>query len=69
MNELETALKVHDWTLNGYKSRVNIDKLMKENPETGKALWEQYCPWSNTNGGYVAWAKNENTSFRSSKAV
>ncbi len=57
MNELETALKVHDWTLNGYKSRVNIDKLMKENPETGKALWEQYCPWSNTNGGYVAWAK------------
>ena len=69
MNELETALKVHDWTLNGYKSRVNIDKLMKENPETGKALWEQYCPWSNTNGGYVAWAKNENTSFRSSKTV
>ena len=69
MNELETALKVHDWTLNGYKSRVNIDKLMKENPETGKELWEQYCPWSNTNGGYVAWAKNENTSFRSSKAV
>ncbi len=69
MNELETALKVHDWTLNGYKSRVNIDKLMKENPETGKALWEQYCPWSNTNGGYVAWAKNENSSFRSSKAV
>ena len=69
MNELETALKVHDWTLNGYKSRVNIDKLMKENPETGKALWEQYCPWSNTNGGYVAWAKNENTSFRTSKTV
>ena len=69
MNELEIVLKVHDWTLNGYKSRVNIDKLMKENPETGKALWEQYCPWSNTNGGYVAWAKNENTSFRSSKTV
>ena len=69
MNELETALKTHDWTLNGYKSRVNIDKLMKENPETGKALWEQYCPWSNTNGGYVAWAKNENPSLRSSKTV
>ena len=69
MNELEIVLKVHDWTLNGYKSRVNIDKLMKENPETGKALWEQYCPWSNTNGGYVAWAKNENPSFRSSKTV
>ena len=58
MNELETALKTHDWTLDGYKSRVNIDKLMKENPEPAKALWEQYCPWSNTNGGYVAWAKN-----------
>ena len=69
MNELETVLKVHDWTLNGYKSRVNIDKLMKENPETGKALWEQYCPWSNTNGGYVAWANNENPSLRSSKTI
>ena len=59
MNELETALKAHDWTLNGYKSRVNIDKLMKENIEQSKALWEQYCPWSDTNGGYIAWVKNE----------
>jgi hypothetical protein len=57
MNELETALKTHDWTLNGYKSRVNIDKLMKEHTEQSTALWEQYCPWSVANGGYVAWAK------------
>jgi hypothetical protein len=28
---------------------------MKENIETGKALWEQYCPWSDANGGYVKW--------------
>ena len=57
MNELETALKKHDWSLDGWKTRTELDKLTKENPETGKALWEQYCPWSNTNGGYVAWAK------------
>jgi hypothetical protein len=31
---------------------------MKENPEPAKVLWEQYCPWSNANGGYIAWAKN-----------
>ena len=69
MNELETALKTHDWTLDGYKSRVNIDKLMKENPEQSTALWEQYCPWSVTNGGYIEWVKNENTSLRPKKTV
>jgi hypothetical protein len=57
MNELETALKAHDWTLDGYKSRINIDKLMKKYPDQSKALWEQYCPWSVANGGYIAWAK------------
>ena len=55
MNDLETALKNHDWSLNGYKTRPGIDKLMKENPETSKALWEKYCPWSDTNGGYIKW--------------
>ena len=69
MNELETALKTHDWTLAGYKSRVNIDKLMKENTEHSKTLWEKYCPWSVANGGYIAWAKNANPSLRSSKTV
>ena len=69
MNELENALKTHDWTLDGYESRVNIDKLMKENPEQSTALWEQYCPWSVTNGGYIEWVKNENTSLRSKKTV
>lgn len=69
MNELETALKTHDWTLDGYKSRVNIDKLMKENPEQSTALWEQYCPWSVNNGGYIEWVKNENTSLRPKKTV
>jgi hypothetical protein len=69
MNELETALKTHDWTLNGYKSRVIVDKLMKENPEQSTVLWEQYCPWSVTNGGYIEWAKNENHPLRSSKTV
>jgi hypothetical protein len=53
MNDLETALKTHDWTLAGYMSRVNVDKLMKENPEQSSALWEQYCPWSDTNGGLI----------------
>jgi len=69
MNELATALKTHDWTLDGYKSRVIVDKLMKENPEQSTVLWEQYCPWSVTNGGYIEWAKNENHSLRSSKAI
>ena len=69
MNELETALKGHDWTLDGYKSRVNIDKLMKENTEQSTALWEQYCPWSVINGGYIEWAKNANPSLRSKKTV
>ena len=57
MNELETALKNHDWSHAGYLMRPALDKLMKENPETATALWEQYCPWSSTNGGYIAWAK------------
>jgi hypothetical protein len=69
MNELETALKTHDWTLDGYKSRVIVDKLMKENPQQSTVLWEQYCPWSVTNGGYIEWAKNENHSLRASKTV
>jgi hypothetical protein len=55
MNELETALKNHDWSLDGYIARPGIDQLMKENPETSKALWEQYCPWSAANGGYIKW--------------
>ena len=57
MTDLETALKSHDWSLAGYAIRPTLDKLMKENPETSKALWEQYCPWSDTNGGYIKWAK------------
>jgi hypothetical protein len=32
---------------------------MKDTPEQAKALWEQHCPWSDANGGYVAWAKNK----------
>jgi len=59
MTALETALKNQDWSLDGWKTRVELDRLMKESPEQANALWEQYCPWSNTNGGYVAWAKNE----------
>ena len=59
MTALETALKNHDWSLAGYKSRSSLDLLIKDNPEQAKALWEQYCPWSATNCGYVAWAKNE----------
>ena len=57
MTELETALKSHDWSLAGYAIRPMLDQLIKENPETSKALWEQYCPWSDTNGGYIKWAK------------
>ncbi len=63
MNALEAALKVQDWgpghSSTGWKTRSALDKLMKENPEISKALWEQYCPWSDTNGGYVAWIKSK----------
>ena len=58
MTDLETALKNHDWSLAGYRARHSLDLLMKENPEQATVLWEQYCPWSNANGGYIAWAKN-----------
>jgi hypothetical protein len=59
MTNLETALKNHDWSLDGWKARLELDRLMKENPEQSKALWEQHCPWSDTNGGYIAWAKSK----------
>jgi hypothetical protein len=59
MTELETALTKQDWSLDGWKTRPELDRLMKENLETGKALWEQYCPWSVTNGGYIKWSQRE----------
>lgn len=59
MNELETALKDHNWSIAGYVTRPSLDKLMKEHPEQAAALWEKYCPWSDTNGGYIKWAKDE----------
>jgi len=58
MNELEIALKDHDWTLEGWRARVELDRLTKaSDPGDAKSLWEKYCPWSDTNGGYIAWAK------------
>jgi hypothetical protein len=57
MNELETALKNHDWSLAGYVSLVQIDQLIKQHPAEAAALWEKHCPWSNSNGGYIAWSK------------
>ena len=59
MTDLETALKTHDWSLDGWKSRIELDRLMKETPDQAKVLWEQYCPWSDANGGYIVWAKNK----------
>lgn len=60
MTELEILLKAHDWKHAGYITRPQIDVLMKSHsdPAEAKVLWEQYCPWSDTNGGYIAWAKN-----------
>jgi hypothetical protein len=56
MTELETALKSHDWSLAGYTTRPELDRLVRLHAESA-VLWEQYCPWSATNGGYIAWAK------------
>jgi hypothetical protein len=30
---------------------------MKQHPAEAAALWEKHCPWSNSNGGYIAWSK------------
>ena len=59
MTELETTLKNQDWSLDGWKTRPELDLLMKETPDQAKVLWEQYCPWSDANGGYIVWAKNK----------
>lgn len=59
MTELETALKEHNWGHGGYTTRPKVDQLMKSHidPVEAKKLWEQYCPWSDNNGGYIEWAK------------
>jgi hypothetical protein len=57
MTELETALKSHDWSLAGYTVRPELDRLMRLHVESASALWEQYCPWSTANGGYIVWIK------------
>jgi len=58
MNELETLLKNQIWDLSGYTTRPALDSAMKTNAGAeATALWEKYCPWSNTNGGYVNWIK------------
>jgi hypothetical protein len=56
MNELETLLKTHDWGTAGHATRPALDQAMRANAGAeATALWELHCPWSMTNGGYVAW--------------
>jgi hypothetical protein len=58
MTELETLLKNHDWSHAGYVTRTDVDQAMRVNAGVeATSLWEQYCPWSDTNGGYIAWSK------------
>ena len=58
MTELETALQQHNWSLQGWKNRVVVDQAMRANAGAeAAALWEKYCPWSVTNGGYIVWSK------------
>jgi hypothetical protein len=58
MNELETALQNHNWSLAGYVTRPAVDQVMRVNEGAeATVLWEKYCPWSNSNGGYIAWSK------------
>lgn len=60
LETLETLLKNHTWGHSGYVTRPALDLAMKNNagPES-QLLWEKYCPWSNTNGGYIKWSKND----------
>ncbi len=37
MNELETLLKNHDWSLDGYATRPKIDQLMKSHTDPVEA--------------------------------
>jgi hypothetical protein len=57
VTELETVLQSHDWSLDGYATRPQLDRLIKNHTDFGQAtaLWEQYCPWSDANGGYISW--------------
>lgn len=59
--DLETALKTHKWSSDGYVTRSALDALMRTHADAAqaKSLWEQHCPWSDTNGGYIKWAMNE----------
>jgi hypothetical protein len=61
MQTLEELLKEHDWNYNyeANQHRVLVDAAMKTDPHATK-LWEKYCPWSDTNGGYIQWKKNFN---------
>jgi hypothetical protein len=56
MQTLEELLKEHDWSFN-YKAnqhRVLVDAAMQTDA-SAVTLWEQYCPWSDANGGYIKW--------------
>ena len=59
---LETLLAEHDWghSLAASSHRLLVDAAMKTDADA-VALWEKYCPWSATNGGYVQWAKTQPT--------
>lgn len=60
MNELEILLKNHNWGHQGYRTRPEVDRAMRDNAgDEATALWEQYCPWSDTNGGYVVWKNSQ----------
>ena len=57
MTEFEILLKNHIWDLSGYATRPALDLAMKNNGPEAHAWWGKYCPWSNTNGGYIKWSK------------
>jgi hypothetical protein len=60
MTELETLLKNHDWGHAGYITRPAVDQAMRATAGAeATALWEKYCPWSETNGGYINWSKRK----------
>lgn len=64
---LEQLMKNHDWTYHysddhrvwrrGEESSARLTSAMQTLKSQGleqqvQALWEQYCPWSETNGGW-----------------
>ena len=40
MTELEIVLQAHDWSLDGWRTRPQVDQLMKSHPDPSPRILE-----------------------------